>query len=127
MIEKPFISVIFRTGPKKADGTGDSDTGFCRKTLACELELSRQYAPSLLEIYQRMKERYGLEWMDCDALAETEWETDLEVLMPRKEMCSILKDFAAENKRLCIITDSYYGRKQIAQSWRLAGSQTAKK
>ena len=109
-----YFSDFLELVRRKLTAQGIQIPDFAEKRLACELELSRQYAPSLLEIYQRMKERYGLEWMDCDALAETEWETDLEVLMPRKEMCSILKDFAAENKRLCIITDSYYGRKQIA-------------
>lgn len=87
--------------------------GFSAKRMASEKELSRNRAPRLSEIYSYMKRTYQIEEIEPEQMAVLEWEIDCGLVIPRKEVCELLLDLAARGKRICIVSDSYYDKKQI--------------
>lgn len=90
---------------------------FCSKRLESEKELSRNTAPTLIEVYQNMLERTICKTVDITAekLADLEWDTDFGLLVPRKEVCDIFRETANREKRVYIVSDTYYNKSQLAQ------------
>lgn len=91
---------------------------FCRKRLAAEKELSGNSAPTLVEIYQNVLDRSEINASSCitaEQLADLEWNIDFGLLVPREDVCAIFRKTAAAGKKLYVVSDTYYGKKQLMQ------------
>lgn len=90
---------------------------FGRKRLASEKELSRNAAPTLVEIYQNLLEKSADQAANITAeqLADLEWRIDLELIAPRKEVCDIFRRSVESGKDVYILSDTYYNKSQLAQ------------
>lgn len=89
---------------------------FCRKRLQSEKELSKKTASTLTEIYENVMnnvEDSAAAGVTAGQLAEMEWEVDFRLLVPRKEVCRILMGAAAAQKRVYILSDTYYRKEQL--------------
>lgn len=86
---------------------------FPARRMASEKELSRDRAPGLSEIYRHMKQTYQLSEIEPEQMAVLEWEIDCGLVVPRREVCRLLSDLEARGKKVYIVTDSYYSKKQI--------------
>ncbi len=90
---------------------------FCKKRLESEKRLSQHKAPDLIEIYSDLLTK--IEYVDeignitAENLAELEYATDLEVIVPRREVCNILKNAVTSGKRVYIVSDTYYSKEQL--------------
>lgn len=90
---------------------------FRKKRIGGEKELSKTSAPALTEIYGHMLMGIGgntVKGMTAEQLADLEWETDAELLVPRKDVCDIFRETVSAGKRVYIVSDSYYGKGQLA-------------
>ncbi len=87
---------------------------FCKKRIWCEKELSKAAAPKLLEIYQFMTERFSISAISAAELAQLEWETDFNLLLPRFEMVEFLHWLHRRGKAAYIVSDTYYTNAQLA-------------
>lgn len=94
---------------------------FPAKRMASEKELSRDRAPRLSEIYMHMKQVYQLSEIEPEQMAVLEWEIDCGLVVPRREVCRLLSDLEARGKKVYIVTDSYYNKKQIIRILRKCG------
>lgn len=93
---------------------------FAAIRLAAEKELSRDRAPTLEEIYERMLADVKSHAAPAE-LAELEWELDCSTMLPRREMCAILREAAASGsllRRTAII-----GARRLNRFSRLSVSQ----
>ena len=88
--------------------------GFSEKRISSEKELSRYRAPTLVEIYSYMREIYHLPELKPEECALLEWQTDAELVIPRRAVCEILEATVGRGKNVYIVTDSYYTKQQIA-------------
>ncbi len=91
---------------------------FCKKRLESEKELSRNASPTLIEIYKdviRKMERADTDGITAGYLAELEFETDLSLIIPRKDVCEIFLETSKNGKKVYIVSDTYYGREQLVQ------------
>lgn len=91
---------------------------FRKRRLESEKELSRDTAPALTEIYQKMLERLdnsNVKDLTAEELAELEWTVDFELLVPRKEVCDIFRETFDSGKKVYIVSDTYYSKNQLAQ------------
>ena len=89
---------------------------FCKKRLESEKELSRSTAPALIDIYQNILQKSNICRMreiTAEELADLEWSIDFELLMPRKEVCDIFRRTVRSAKKVYIVTDTYYTKKQL--------------
>lgn len=86
---------------------------FSAKRMASEKELSRDRAPRLPEIYSHMKQTYRIPEIEPEQMAVLEWEIDCGLVVPRREVCRLLSDLEARGKKVYIVSDSYYNKKQI--------------
>lgn len=87
---------------------------FSARRLASEKELSKERAPRLSEIYSHMKQTYRLSEIEPEQMSVLEWEIDCGLVVPRRETCRLFSDLEARGKKVYIVTDSYYNKKQIA-------------
>lgn len=94
---------------------------FPAKRMASEKELSRERAPRLVEIYSHMKQTYRIAEIEPEQMAVLEWEIDCGLVVPRKEVCRLLSDLEARGKKVYIVTDSYYNKKQIVRILKKCG------
>lgn len=89
---------------------------FYKIRLESEKELSRNAAPTLVDIYQNVLEKFdisGIKDISAEELADLEWNTDFELLIPRKEMCDIFRRTVESAKKVYIISDTYYNKNQL--------------
>lgn len=98
---------------EKLRNQGIEITDFSAKRLLCEKELSKQKAPSLIEIYTYMKECYNLQELNPFEIAELEWQIDYELVVPREEVVHLFHDIVKLGKKIFIISDSYYSKEQL--------------
>lgn len=94
---------------------------FPAKRMASEKELSRKRAPRLFEIYSHMKQKYGVPGIEPEQMAVLEWEIDCGLVLPRKEVCRLLSDLERQGKRIYIVSDTYYDKKQIVHILKKCG------
>ncbi len=88
--------------------------GFSNLRIAAEKALSVDSAPDLKTIYEYvLKESGVMQDISAADLADMEWETDLGTMIPRREMCEVVKTAAGMGKRIVIVTDTYYHKKSI--------------
>ncbi len=119
----------------KEKGIGIED--FCSKRQQAEKELSKDTAPTLEEIYRFVLDKAAgadiaadgdkTEGADTRAdgnktatagltareLADLEWTVDCGLLVPRKEMCALLSEIVSSGKKVYIVSDTYYSRRQL--------------
>lgn len=88
---------------------------FCGRRLASEKHLAKSGAPTLIEIYSYMKTTYSIAGMAPEELAELEWETDYEMIVPRKEMCGFCEEVHRKGKEIYIVSDTYYTKEQLVR------------
>lgn len=91
---------------------------FSRKRLESEKELSRNAAPTLIDIYRNLLEKFdnsSLEDIAAEELAELEWSIDFELLVPRQEVCDIFRKTIEGGKAVYVISDTYYSKDQLVQ------------
>lgn len=78
--------------------------------------LSQNHAPSLVEIYSDLLKE---ESSDYEALAKElatlEFETDLSLLVPRKDTIRLFDEAKRLEKKVYITTDTYYSKEQITK------------
>ena len=68
-----------------------------------------------------MKQAYRLPEIEPEQMAVLEWEIDCGLVVPRREVCRLLSDLEARGKKVYIVTDSYYNKKQIARILKKCG------
>ncbi len=92
--------------------------GFCDRRVESEKVLSRDKAPTLIEIYQHLLKTIETEFLNdisAEQLAELEWKIDFNLIIPRKDVCDIFNKVVDSDKKVYIVSDSYYGKEQLAQ------------
>lgn len=94
---------------------------FPLRRMASEKEMSRERAPKLTEIYSYMRRTYQLAEIVPEQLAILEWEIDCGLVVPRKDVCRLLSDLTACGKKVYVVSDSYYNKKQITDIMKKCG------
>ncbi|MDE5718697.1 MAG: hypothetical protein K2I53_13990 [Lachnospiraceae bacterium] len=94
---------------------------FAARRMASEKELSKERAPRLTEIYSHMKQACHIPEIEPEQIAVLEWEIDCGLVIPRREVCRLLSDLEARGKKVYIVTDSYYNKKQIVRILKKCG------
>lgn len=109
-----FPSDVFELVDDRLRQHGIIIEDFPARRMASEKELSKDRAPRLSEIYTHMKQTYQLSEIEPEQMAVLEWEIDCGLVVPRREVCRLFSDLEARGKKVYIVTDSYYNKKQIA-------------
>jgi hypothetical protein len=86
---------------------------FFDRRLESEKYLSKNTAPTLIEIYSYMIEKYSISGITAEMLADNEWKVDYELVIPRKELCDIVSDYFDKGRKVYIVSDTYYSRMQL--------------
>ena len=86
---------------------------FAKRRLSAEKELSKQYSPTLEDIYGEVLRQIGGCFLSAEELAEIEWDIDFSTMIPRNAVCSVYHDVIKDGKKVIIVTDSYYGKNRI--------------
>lgn len=87
---------------------------FPQRRLEAEKELCKSTVPTLLEIYQYLLRKYVVTGVQAETLAETEWETDCGLAVPREELCGLLRVVCQSGKPVYIVSDTFYTKAQLA-------------
>ncbi len=116
-----FQSDVFELVDNRLRQHGIVIEDFPVKRMASEKELCRERAPKLSEIYSHMKHTYGIVEIEPEQMAVMEWEIDCGLLVPRREVCRLLSDLERQGKKIYIVSDSYYNKKQIVRILRQCG------
>lgn len=86
---------------------------FSDKRISSEKILAGQ-SPTLVDIYIFMRDTYGFFDILPEEVAELERQIDYDLVVPRKEVCDILKEAVRKEKRVYIVSDTYYTKAQLA-------------
>jgi hypothetical protein len=86
---------------------------FFDRRLESEKHLSKNTAPTLIEIYSYMIKKYSISGITAKMLADNEWKVDYELVIPRKELCDIVSDYFDKGRKVYIVSDTYYSRMQL--------------
>lgn len=106
-----FITDLFELVDLRLRQKGIEIADFARKRLGCEKELSVSHTPTLREIYTKLVAENNVQGISPDDLVTLEWETDCEQLVPRQDMCDLMREI--QGAVIYIVTDMYYSKKQI--------------
>lgn len=87
---------------------------FPKKRLEAERELCKTTFPTLLEICQYILQKYAITDVQAEELAQTEWETDRNLVVPREELCALLRRVHQQEKPIYIVSDTFYTKAQLA-------------
>lgn len=92
---------------------------FCKKRLESEKRLSQHKAPDLIEIYSELLAKTEcsdeIGNVTAENLAELEYATDLELIVPRREMCNLFRNIVASGKCVYVVSDTYYSKEQLGR------------
>lgn len=88
---------------------------FVKRRMQSEKRLSQIVAPTLVEIYEDVLKEAPNIGISAKELAELEWQTDYELVVPRKEFCNYIKAFFDKGKKVYIVSDTYYTREQLVK------------
>ena len=94
---------------------------FPQKRLEGERELKERTIPTLLEIYMYMLERYSITGIQPGKLEQWEWEADRDLVVPREEVCALLREAFQNGKPLYIVSDTFYTKAQLEALLKHAG------
>lgn len=87
---------------------------FPKRRLEAEKELCKSTFPTLLEIDQYILRKYAVAGVQAETLAQTEWEADCGLAVPREELCGLLQAAHREGKPIYIVSDTFYTKAQLA-------------
>lgn len=87
---------------------------FPKRRLEAEKELCKTTFPTLLEICQYILQKYAITDVQAEELAQTEWETDRGLVVPREELCALLRRVHQQGKPIYIVSDTFYTKAQLA-------------
>lgn len=108
-----FYTDIFDMADCRLKSKGIEIEDFSKKRIDAEKFLSGSGAPSLENIYSYMIEKYDLQGISADDLAQLEWEIDLALVVPRQEICELIARQYQAGKTVYIVSDSYYHRDRM--------------
>lgn len=86
---------------------------FANLRLYVEKEMSKNTAPKLEAIYERVLELVGGSFITASELARHEYELDSSLMTVRRDIRDVFKTAVKLNKKVIVTTDSYYSREQI--------------
>ncbi len=87
--------------------------GFAGMRLESEKHLAKNASLTLAEIYAYMINKYHLDGISAEMLADMEWSVDNELLVPRVEMCELVSWIWRLGKKVYIVSDTYYTKEQL--------------
>lgn len=93
--------------------SGINIPNFVNLRISTELEMPKNYAPDLKEIYSSLLKKTDNCNISASDLSEMEWRLDFSLLMPRYSVCKIYRELVNSDKKIVITTDSYYHENQI--------------
>ncbi len=108
-----FYTDIFDIMNSQLKSMGILIEDFSKKRTDAEKHLSRSRAPVLEEIYCYLLEENHVDGISAQMLAQMEWEIDLELVVPRRELCELAAEKYVQGKPVYIVSDSYYDKKRI--------------
>ncbi|MDQ7832266.1 MAG: rhamnan synthesis F family protein [Desulfovibrionaceae bacterium] len=76
---------------------------------------------TIYEIYERVAKRLSLDPQEGPALADQEFELDLNMIGGKSEMIELFNELVDNRKQLSIVTDTYYTAEQVTTMLRKAG------
>lgn len=88
---------------------------FVDQRISAEKKLSNGKAPRLVNIYEDVLSDNPIENVTVELLDELEYQTDISLLQPRKEMVDLIQTIKRMGKQIYIISESYYSQGQIEQ------------
>lgn len=92
---------------------------FGRRRIASEKELSKEMAPTLIQIYDdmlaKLDDKSDMKNITAEEMADLEWKTDYALLIPRQEVCDIFRMAVADRKAVYVVSDTYYSREQLSE------------
>ena len=87
--------------------------GFSEKRQAAERELSRTGVPTFDDIYKELEGQIALTESELKEIQELEWQTELQVLLPRYDMCRVFRYALEQQKKVYLVSDMYYTGAQL--------------
>lgn len=94
-------------------GKGISISNFIDKRIGIEKILARTGVPNLEEIYSTLLEQENVSSFDAKMMADLEFELELQLLQPRKEMVEFIETAKSLGKQVFITSDTYYSIDQL--------------
>ncbi len=110
-----FSADVFDVAAQRLRQQGYAIEDFSGKRLESEQTLARTRPSTLGEIYTHMAANYSIRSITPEELAELEWKTDCELMVPRRELCDLLNELYALGKEIYIVSDTYYSGAQLAE------------
>lgn len=104
---------IFELVDIRLHGIGIDIPDFTHLRLSAEKELSKERSPKLVEIYEEVLKRSGVDTISAEELANIEWSADIPVMIRRDKVCNIMREAADLGKSVVITSDCYYGKDQL--------------
>lgn len=86
---------------------------FSKERQEAERKLSRTGVPTIGDIYKELKTNLDLSEKELKEVQELEWQIEQKVLVPRREMCQILRYALEKQKQVYLVSDMYYSEKQL--------------
>lgn len=99
----------------KLQETGFFIPDFVRVRLGAEKHLSIGHAPYLTDIYREILMNFPAFSVSPEKMANLEFETDLNNLIPRSDMVDLYCKALRDCKQVCIVSDTYYTKDQIEE------------
>lgn len=117
-----FPTDVLEIVEKKLEKKGIIISDFSAKRQTCERQLSRTGSPALETIYAYMLDRYDIENISAKELAELEWETDYDLVLPRQELCDLVSECSAHySGEIYITSDTWYSKEQLEKILKKCG------
>lgn len=110
-----FATDVIKLTDEKLKEQGIVIEKFCDRRLESEKYLSQKTAPTLVKIYEYMLEKYDIQNVTAQQLAELEWKLDYELVVPRSEICEAAAKAYEGGKEVYIVSDTYYTKQQLVQ------------
>ena len=110
-----FATDVIELTDEKLKEQGIVIEKFCDRRLESEKYLSQQTASTLVKIYEYMLEKYDIQNVTAQQLAELEWKLDYELVVPRREICEAAAQAYEGGKAVYIVSDTYYTKQQLVQ------------
>lgn len=105
---------VFRVVEARLKGTPLAERlSFAEERQRAELILSRDASPDIVTIYREIQRRCALSGEETDQLRELEWNTERRLLLPRRDICALLRYATDRGKRVYIVSDTYYSAAQL--------------
>lgn len=108
-----FQTDVFEMVDQRLRQRGIVIEDFSAKRTDGEKELCRRMFPTLVEIYSYIRDKYDISDLQPEEAAEIEWNVDYTLLVPRKELCTLLQTVYSQGKPVYIVTDTFYTKEQL--------------